>query len=215
MRGVVPWLRLVDGVREPGSADDLPAGGDDAEGADDRRDRDERSEDLLEIELRLVGRIELGDPGDERPIECDERGDLDEPVRLGVELGRKLESTQIGPGQGAQPLFRLGTSHGRRHLLRGPHELRLPIPSPIGLATEDIDGTGLIATPIANGSTSPIASPMIRFCSASRWLHHPEGVIGGSGSSTGAGSTSPPVWRLHVAAATRPTSRVGTIVRNR
>ena len=148
---------VVDGLGEPGRADDLPARGDDAERADDRRDRDERAEDLVEVELRLVGRVELGDPGDERPVERDERGDLDEPVRLGVELGRKLEGTQIGPGQGAQPLFRLGTSHGRRHLLRGPHELRLPIPSPIGLATEDIVGTGLIATPIASGGTSPIA----------------------------------------------------------
>ena len=84
---------------------------------------------IFEIELRLVGRVELGDPGDERPVERDERRDLDEPVRLDVELGRKLEGAQVGLGQGAEPFLRVCPSRCRCELLRAPHGL--PIPSPI------------------------------------------------------------------------------------
>ena len=61
-------------------------------------------------------------------------------MRLGVELGRKLERTQIAPGQGAEPLFRLGVRRMAGAISSARLiERRLPIP---GITMTAVTRTG-------------------------------------------------------------------------
>src|SRR5215208_6879771 len=64
-----PFLLCLDRICQPGSVHDLGSRGDDACGADDGRDREERAEHLLELEVRLVRGIQVRDPRSRRGID--------------------------------------------------------------------------------------------------------------------------------------------------
>jgi len=98
-----PFLQCVDRVGQPGSAHDLGSGGDDACGAHDGRDREERAEYLLELHVRVVSSVEVRHPRSRRCIHRRKRGDLNQLKRLCVEAGR------IEQIDGAHDVFGDGT----------------------------------------------------------------------------------------------------------
>ena len=105
-----------DGVVEADRAHDLGAGGDDARRADDRRDRDQRAENLVEVELAVLGRAEVQEPRDRRSVHRDQRGDLNELVGLLVET-RRLAHAVVHVRQDPEP--RQVASRDRPKTFRG------------------------------------------------------------------------------------------------
>ena len=127
---------FCDRVVQPDRAHDLGARGDHAGRADDRRDRDQRPEDLVEVELAVLGRAEVQEPRDRRSVHRDQGGDLNELVGLLVEA-RRLADARVHVRQDPEP--RQVASRDRPKTFGG---LRLcghgrPFPEQSGFASKD------------------------------------------------------------------------------
>src|SRR4051812_41269178 len=83
----IALLRLLVGQAEPERQEDLGGGGDDARAADLRSDRAQDAEDVLRRGAVLEGVGDLPDVRGGRSIERDERGDLHQGERAGVQPG--------------------------------------------------------------------------------------------------------------------------------
>ncbi len=125
-----------DGVVEADRAHDLGAGGDDARRADDRCDRDQRAENLVEVELAVLGRAEVQEPRHRRSVHRDQRRDLNELVGLLVEP-RRLAHSGVHVRQDPEP--RQVASRDRPKTFRGFRLCghRRPFPERFEFASKD------------------------------------------------------------------------------